>query len=348
MAVHVCARTRSDAHRRASRPGRATALLAASALLAACAAGDDRAADAPETTPAAAEGVSLDNCDVTVELDRPAEQVVGLNSGSVDLLLALEVDDQLVGALGREESIAEPRRDAFAQLPQLDAGDDDYPPAEVVLASEPDLLYSVYPSAYRDTGIASRDELAALGVASYLAPGRCPDRDDEQPLTFNEIWQEVREVGALVGAERRAETLIAEQEDAIAQARAQLPDVDDLEVFWWDVGTDEPLTGACCGAPGMIMDELGVTNVFDDLPGHWASVGWEQVIERDPDVIVLVDFGDDDVDEKLAYLEQDATLSQLRAFQDDAIVVVPFAQTTPGLQNVDAIDTIGAFLAERA
>ena len=328
------------------RPGSTSAAVLSAALLAAACAGGDPG-PGPESTPASTSdvGTTIANCGLDVAFDAPPERIVGLNSGSVEVLLALGVEDRIVGAVGREESIQPQLRDAFEQLPLLDSGTEDYPSSEVILELEPELIYSVYPSAFRDTGIASREELADLDVATYLAPGRCPDRDPDEPLDVEEIWAEIEEVGALVGADDAAASLVDEQRAAIDTVRDELPDLGDLEVFWWDVGTDEPLAGACCGAPGMILDELGLTNVFEDLDDHWASVSWEQVVERDPDVIVMVDFGEDDIAEKRAFIADDPTLRELRAFQQDAVVVLPFSQTTPGLQNVTAIERLADELA---
>lgn len=274
-------------------------------------------------------------------MDDVPERIVAVNSASAENLLALGVDDRIVAATGRAESISPELRDRFEALPLLDSGGEDYPSIEVVLDLEPELFYSVYPSAFRDTGLASRDEFADLGTATYLAPSRCEDRDPNDPLTFDELWSEYHDLGVLLGVEEAAEKLVAEQRTAIDEVRAELPEGDGASVLWWDAGTDEPLVGACCGAPGMILDELGLDNVFADLDGHWSDASWEQIVERDPDLVVMADFGDGDITTKEAFIAGDATLRELRAFQEDRVVVLPFSQTTPGLQNLAAIRTLG-------
>lgn len=325
------------------------AILAATLLLSACAGGDD---DAPPAA-AAADGAgpaadSVDNCGLDGRPEAPPERIFAMNSGSIENLLALGLEDRIIGAVGRTESIREDLRTTAAEINIIHPGGADYPSSEAVLETEPDFIYSVYPSAFReDGGIASREELHDLGIETYLAPGRCPDRDEELPVEFEEIWTELRELGALLDVQDRAEEIVADQQTAIDAVRANLPEVEDLEVFWWDMGQEDgPTAGGCCGAPGMILRELGVTNIFEDLPGHWASTSWEQVIERDPDVVVIADFGEDDIEEKLAFVEGDPTLRELQAFRDEAFVTLPFAQTTPGLQNVAGIETIGGLLAD--
>lgn len=350
MTVFACPSFRSPSDSAVVRRLRRPALMTlAAVLLAACAGGEPDPSAAPAVgDELAAAAASVDNCGLEVRPESPPERIFAVNSGSIENLLALGVEDRIIGAVGQTDSIRDDLRSKADQLNIIHPGGADYPSPEAVLETEPDFIYSVYPSAFReDGGIASREELHDLGIQTYLAPGRCPDRDDEQPLAFEEIWTELRDLGTLLDAEEQAETVIAEQQQAIEAARAGLPDVEGLNVFWWDMGTDDgPTAGGCCGAPGMILRELGVDNVFDDLPGHWASTSWEQVVERDPDVVVVADFGEDDIDEKLAFIDGDPTLRELRAFREEAVVVLPFAQTTPGLQNVAGIETIGAFLAD--
>ncbi len=284
-----------------------------------------------------------------VTFESPPERIFAMNPSAIENLIALGVQDRIVGAVGDLERMPEDVRQEAEGLDIVHPGGEDYPSSETILQTEPDFIYSVYPSAFRqDGGVATRGELQDLGVQSYLAPDRCPDRDDEQPLEFDEIWTGLREVAALVGAGERAEEIVAEQQETLDSVRADLPEeVGDLDVFWWDMGTgDGPAAGACCGGPGMILRELGVNNAFEDLPGHWSSTSWEQVVERDPDLVVVADFGGEDIDDKLSFIEGDATLRELRAFREDAVVELPFSQTTPGLQNVTAIETIGAYLSD--
>lgn len=320
------------------------AVSAAVLLLSGCA-----GADSSAPSSAAADGNSVDNCGVEVAFESPPERIFAMNPGAIENLIALGVQDRIVGAVGDLERMPEDVRQEAEELDIVHPGGEDYPSSETILETEPDFIYSVYPSAFRqEGGVATREELQDLGVQSYLAPDRCPDRDDGQPLEFDEIWTGLREVAALVGAEERAEEVVAEQQETLDTVRADLPEgVGDLDVFWWDMGTgDGPTAGGCCGGPGMILRELGVDNAFDDLPGHWSDTSWEQVVERDPDLVVVADFGGEDIDDKLSFIENDATLRELRAFREDAVVELPFSQTTPGLQNVAAIETIGAHLAE--
>ncbi len=61
-----------------------------------------------------------------------------------------------------------------------------------------------------------------------------------------------------------------------------------LRVFWWDSGMP-PFVAGCCGAPDEILQFAGGKNIFDDVGGSLGTVAWEDVVARNPEVIVLVD-----------------------------------------------------------
>lgn len=292
-----------------------------------------------------ASAVKIENCGRTVAFEKPPTRIVALNSSALENVLALGLRSRVVAADAQRSAIKPELRDEFEGLEVIDTGANSYPSAEKMLENEPEFVYSVYPSAFReDEGIMTREELALLDVATYLSPGRCPDRDMTEPLEFDDVWAELQDLGRLLGVPDRAKEVVAQQRAALERARSAVPETQDkLTVFWWDMGTEQPTAGACCGGPGMIMSALGLENIFSDVEGSWAEVSWEAVIERDPDLVVLADTSEG-WEKKTQYVERDETLSQLSAFVEDRVVRLPFSQTTPGLQSIDGIRTISKAL----
>ena len=97
----------------------------------------------------------------------------------------------------------------------------------------------------------------------------------------------------------------------------------------------------------MIMDAAGLTNIFGDVHDTWTSVGWESVVEADPDVIVLVDATWNTAASKIATLESSPATQGLAAVKNKRYVILPFAATEAGIRNVEAaasaIDQLAAF-----
>lgn len=325
---------------------RRTLLTAGTAALTLLAAGTTGATTPPADARAHPSGeasfpVTIDNCGVEVTVDTPPTRAVTLNQSSTEVMLALGLEESMVGTAYLDDEILPELADAYAAVPELVA--DDYPSNEVFLETEPDFVYAAYNSAFNAEVAGDRAELEDLGIESYLSLDACPDRADDVALTIDDVFQEVRDIAAIFGVPERAEALIAEQQATLDAST--LGDADGLTVAWWDGGVDAPTIGACCGGPGMIMSALGVENVFAGVEGGWGEVSWEAVIEADPDVIILVDASWDPAADKTTYLESDPALRDLAAVTEGRVVSIPFSATTPGVRNAPAIATLATEIA---
>ena len=159
------------------------------------------------------------------------------------------------------------------------------------------------------------------------------------PLTFGTVFDEIGQVGAISGVPDRAQALVAKEKAALAAVQ-KLPG--HQSALWYSSGNDTPYVGAGIGAPQMILDAAGLTNVFAGVHDTWTSVGWEKVVAADPDVIVLVDATWNTAASKITALEQNPATAQLTAVKQHRYVVVPFAATEAGVRNVEAVQKVVA------
>ncbi|HEY1106967.1 MAG TPA: putative F420-0 ABC transporter substrate-binding protein [Agromyces sp.] len=314
--------------------------VAAVALLAGCAApanagstGADAANDAG--TEASGYPLTLDNCGTEVTFDGAPERVVTVKSSTLELMLALGLEDKVVGTAFADGPVPDEYADAAAGLDVLS---DKVPSQEATLAVEPDLVYAGWESNLSAEGAGERDALAALGVASYVAPAACKEEGYmPDPLTFDEVFREFEETGAIFGVPDRATELVEAQRTAL---EAISPSDAGLTALWYSSGDDQPFVGAGIGAPQMIMDAAGLENVAADVHDTWTAMSWEAVVEANPDVIVLVDAPWNTADAKIAALESNPATAALPAVQAKRYVVVDFPSTEAGVRNVDAVASI--------
>ncbi|MBO9569269.1 MAG: putative F420-0 ABC transporter substrate-binding protein [Cellulomonas iranensis] len=311
------------------------AALAALAL-AGCASGAPAASpstDGAAASTAAADAyrpVTVDNCGTEVTFDAPPRRVVTIKSSTTEMVLALGAADRLVGTAFADGPVPERWAADVADVPVLS---DKVPGPEALLGSEPDLVYAGWESNLTADGAGDRASLAALGIATYVSPAACKEPGYQpDPLTFDDVFGEVREVGAVLGVPDAAEAVVAEQQGVLDA----IEPVDGTTAVWWSSGGDTPYVGAGIGAPQMIMAAAGLTNVFADVHDTWTSVGWEQVVAADPDVIVLVDAAWNTAENKKAALAANPATSQLDAVREQRYVVVPFAATEAGVRNAQA------------
>ncbi|MOA34467.1 vitamin B12-transporter protein BtuF [compost metagenome] len=104
------------------------------------------------------------------------------------------------------------------------------------------------------------------------------------------------------------------------------------------------MTSGRLGMPQALIEAAGGRNVLDDIEASWTRVNWESVVERNPEVIVIVDYGEVSAAQKQAFLEQHPALQSVSAIRDKRFVVIPYVAATPSLENVEAIEAIATGL----
>ena len=346
------------------RPARTSAALAPVALAAAVAltlagcsgsaptggasspgAGSETAAGAAGTEGATTYPVTVDNCGFEVTFDSAPQRVLTVKSSTTEMLLALGLSDRVVATAFPDGPVPAWLADAAAGNEAVAAPlTPQAPGPEAVTEVEPDLVYAGWESNLTAESAGDRGTLATLGVASYVSPSACKgEAYMPDPLTFDDVFADITEVGTVFDVPAAAEELVAQQR---SELDAVVPDDRGLTALWYSSGTDIPYVGAGIGAPQMIMDAAGLTNIAADVHDTWTPFGWEDVVAADPDVIVLVDAAWNTADSKIEMLEENAATANLTAVRGQRYVVVPFAATEAGVRNVSAVVDLVERLAE--
>ena len=322
----------------------AFAIPAAALLLAGCASTSTTSSGADVESAAdeiAAFPLTIDNCGTEVTFEASPQRVVTIKSSTLELLLALGLEDRIVGTAFSDGPVPDEYADAASELEVLS---DKVPSQEVTLAAEPDLVFAGWESNLSAEGAGDRAALEQLGVATYVAPAACKGEGYmPDPLTFDEVFREFEEAGAIFGVPDAAADLVADQRAAL---EAVEPNDDGLTALWYSSGDDTPFVGAGIGAPQMIMDAAGLENVAADVRDTWTSMGWEAIVAADPDVIVLVDAPWNTAESKIAKLEANAATAALPAVQAQRYLVVDFPSTEAGVRNVGAVASLVEQLGE--
>jgi iron complex transport system substrate-binding protein len=318
------------------RPLPLLAAAAAVALLAGCSSA--AAAPAPHgTASASAEHLTLKNCDTTVTLDTAPQRVISIKSTSTEMMLALGVGDRIVGTAYQDGPV--PAKWA-ATMKGVRSLSDFMPSEESVLAQKPDLVYSGWESAFSADQAGTRSELASLGVASYVQPAACRSTPVAK-LTFPEVFREIREAGRIFGVDATATKVVAQQRKELA---AIPRDTRGLTALWYSSGDDAPYVGGGTGAPELVLETAGLTNVAASQKETWTTLGWESVVADDPDVIVLVDADWNTAAAKIAKLESDPATAALSAVRNHRYITIPFSEGEAGVRSVDAAASVAAQL----
>ncbi|WP_205314667.1 putative F420-0 ABC transporter substrate-binding protein [Nocardioides houyundeii] len=326
------------------RTSTALAALGLALVLAGCGGGSDDAAGKPEEGSASAVAgypVTVRNCGTEVTFDEPPQRVVTIKSTSTELLLALGLGERIVGQAFGDGPVPEQWAEEAAGIPTIS---DEAPSQEVVLEQEPDLVLAGWESNLAADTAGERDQLARLGVHTYVSPAACQaPQDQPDRMTFDLLFDQFQEVGRILGAPEPAAELVREQRSLLAEVSHARPGTTAL---WWSSGEDTPYVGGGIGAPQMVLDALGLDNVVGDVDQTWTSLGWEAIVDADPDVIVLVDATWNSARDKIDQLESSPATAELSAVRRQRYLVVPFPAAEAGVRSVPAAIDLSGQLGE--
>lgn len=322
------------------RPARGlTVSLCGVALLAGCGGSPDAASSASDE-PAAGYPVTVDNCGTEVTLTEPPDRVVTIKSTSTELMLALGLEDRIVATAFQDGPVPDEWADEASDIPTVS---DEAPGQEAVLEYEPDLIFAGWESNLAADTAGERDTLSDLGVATYVSPAACQGEGQPDRMTFDLLFSHIEEAGRLLGARDAAENLVEKQRTELANVPHARKDTTAL---WWSSGTDTPYVGGGIGAPAMVMNAVGLTNVAADLDQTWSSMSWESIVDADPDVLVLVDASWNTAEDKIERLESNPLLSQMSAVKHERYLTVPFPASEAGVRSVPAARSLADQLGE--
>jgi iron complex transport system substrate-binding protein len=319
-------------------------LLIASFIIAAAAAGaEGMAEEGPDTGESgqSSERVVISNDGMEMVFDSAPERAVTMNQTPTEIMLALELEDRMVGTAYMDDEILPEFAEAYNAIPVLS---EKYPSKEVLIKAEPDFVYNRFSSAFSEKrGLATREELLELGINSYLSPSYASNKElRPTPWTVDALYREIREIGKIFRIEERAEAYIEKVKAGLDSA---VPDDAHASgkptVLWLDsFGKNGPYIGAGTGTPHEIINLAGGKNAFADVEGAWATVSQEQIVDRDFEYIVLIEASWDTAESKIENLQKDPIYSELEPVKQEKFVIIDFSASTPGVRLPIAVQKL--------
>ncbi|MBU8907822.1 ABC transporter substrate-binding protein [Desertibacillus haloalkaliphilus] len=276
--------------------------------------------------------VEIENNGNVLTFTEVPERAVTLNQHVTEVMLALGLEDHMVGMAYLDDEILPRFQEAYQQIPILA---DQYPSQEVFLSVEADFAYAGWESAFREDSIGTVEQLNEFGVHAYLH-----ESSRIVGPTFEDVYEDIRNIGRIFRVEDRADTLIAEMDEEINQLRERIDEEGEpLRVFVYDSGEQAPFTSAR-NFLNTLIEVAGAKNIFNDVEKNWAEVSWEEVVDRDPEVIVIVDYGETTVDQKREHLLHHPALKDVTAIKNEHFIIIPLSAAAEGIRAPAALELL--------
>lgn len=267
-------------------------LVASAAIVSLILTGCAASGATPEAEIVASDGstaypLTVDNCGEEVVFSEPPERVVLLETAPVTILDGLGVLDRVVSMAGTfspeyyEPDLADRLSNIDLLSDEIDASGHLMINSEIVLAQEPDLVLGL------PEGI-TREGLRDGGAGALVQPIYCPTGVGD--TTFEQLYEQVLTYGQIFDRNAEAAALVADLEERVAAVEAKTASAPDrtAAVLYPSVGGGPLYTYGRASMAQPQLEAAGFTNVFEDASERVFEVSVEEIIDRDPDVIVLL------------------------------------------------------------
>ncbi len=96
--------------------------------------------------------------------------------------------------------------------------------------------------------------------------------------------------------------------------------------------------------PNQIIEFAGARNIFADLAARWTDVGWEAVVQAQPEIIVILDYQDQPAEEKIAFLEAHPALQSVPAIRHNRFHILDYNEAISGPRIVDGAERFAEYM----
>lgn len=287
--------------------------------------------------PALAFPVTVQSCNREVTFDAAPKAAISNDVNLTEMMLALGLTDRMVGYTGISgwKTLDEGLRDGVAELPELSAK---YPSKEVLIGAGADFFFAGWNYGMKVGGEVTPETLEPYGIKVYELTESCIHIMPRDKISMEDMYNDLLNLGKIFGVEDKAAALVEGYRRDLADYLAPLAPLGTApRVFVYDSGEDAVFTAGRYAMPTAIIEAAGGVNIMDDLEKSWAEIGWEAVIERNPEVVVIVDYGDVTAEQKIAFMKGNPAFANMDAVKNDRFVVLEYVEATPGPRNIAAV-----------
>lgn len=293
-----------------------------------------------------ADTVTVGSCGRKIDFEQPPQRAVSNDSNMTEMMLALELETSMVGYTGVSglQKMGE-FTERVAMLPELSR---EYPTKEVLVGADADFYFAGWNYGLKVGGEVTPEALEPFGITVYELTESCIHIGPKSKVSMEDLYVDLLNLGTIFDIQARAETLVASYRKDLAAFKTGLAELESpVRVFIYDSGTDSPFTAGKYAMPTALIEYAGGTNVFDDLEKSWATVSWEAVVERMPDVVVIVDYGEVTAGQKIEFMRRNSAFEDIPAVMNNRFVVLEYAEATPGPRNIEAAKKLATAFRER-
>ena len=279
---------------------------------------------------------TVESCNRTVTFDEPPKKAISNDVNLTEMMLVLGLAERMVGYTGISgwKTLDEEMRAGVKELPELSQK---YPSKEVLVGADADFFFAGWNYGMKVGGEVTPETLEPFGIKVYELTESCIHIMNKSKANMEDMYNDLLNLGRIFNVEDKANELINNYRMEIQKLTKNINTDDPLRVFVYDSGEDTPFTAGFYAMPTALIEASGGKNIMNDFKKSWGTVTWEEVIDRNPEVIVIVNYGNVTAEQKKEFMMSNPAFAGIDAVKNDRFVTLEYVEATPGPRNIKAI-----------
>lgn len=267
---------------------------------------------------------------IKVTFDKAPEKVLAVYQNSVETLLELGLEDKIVAPAALDHDVKPEYKEAFKKLKYYKKR----PTKEEVVGMQPDFILGWY-SLFKEKRLGDVDFWNEKGINTYISQ----NSGVKKPNTLQNEYDDILNMGKIFNVEDKANKIVDNMKKEIKKAKDFVKGKEKIKTVILEVEKDgvyrvygEDSIG------GDVAKQVGA----DLVANKNGSIGNEDLVKLNPDVIFTVYYGDE-IDKNTAVNKflQNKGLSSVSAIKSKRVNPIMLSEVySSGIRTLDGIKTI--------
>lgn len=268
---------------------------------------------------------------IQVVMDKAPTRAALLTPYATEILLAMGQEDRIILGCTTWGGIYPNFKEKFEKLPHKVYDHHFNLTKEAFLFMEPDFV-SGFPEDISAETTGSPKELISKGIYPFIL-----ETVNVHNATLEDVYHDIRRLGKVFGIKDKAEILIEQQRKKLDNAHLIKPQKERktaMVMFY-------PFSNGVWIYSSLVTDLIDKAygkNIFSDVATQYELVSYEAILDRNPDVILMVSLNESGtLEEKINALKANPVLRNVSAVKNKNVHNVYLEDIYPGIRNVDFI-----------
>ncbi|EDU38813.1 ABC transporter substrate-binding protein [Clostridium sporogenes] len=256
--------------------------------------------------------------------DKKPKKALAITNCMIEMMLSMGLEDQMAGTAYAENNILPALKPAYDKVTVMSKT---HPSKEQLLSNGVDFIIS-WGSSFNDKGVGTIDWLNENKIKAYIP------RSGEANATIDSIYEDFNNLGIIFDKEDKAKEVNNKIKSELKETTDKIKDIDKkVKVLGYDSGTDKAVVIGK-GISNEIISLAQGENIFGNIDKTYPEVSMEEVIKKNPDVIMILEYsvgnGGETFENKVKALKANPALKDVNAIKNNKFIKVELTELYPG------------------